>query len=137
MRCEPCGKFASYDDSNEPEIQSEEIDPSGHISISARIYLTHDECGTELKEATFDLEDDLPEDVLELHQGEGHDLSLEVIDSEMTSRQDGKAKTPARYRRTYYGVCVRIEVTCSCGPEAIHNNDLTDDIQASAMDELC
>ena len=57
MRCNECNRMASYDLDSEPEVELE-IDGDCHISGTVRIVLTHDECGNELKEHTFDVEED-------------------------------------------------------------------------------
>jgi hypothetical protein len=137
MRCDQCNKFAAYDDSNEPEIVNEGVD-----AIEARIYLTCADCGTELKEATFAFDSYLPDDLLAAHDGDGHELAVTIDNAELTSRQDGKPGTKARYRRTFYGVQIEYSVCCSCqdgtGDEsaALFSGELSDDCQASAMDEL-
>lgn len=61
MRCPDCNKFVAYDDSNEPEADDVDIDRDGHVSGSIRVYLTCAECGTDLKEANFDLDVDMSE----------------------------------------------------------------------------
>lgn len=131
MRCDQCNKFAAYDDSTEPEVDVDLAD-DGTFSGQARIVLTHDECGTELKEATFDIEGEVPDEVIKEHKGDGHDLSLEVSSSELTSRGEGKG----RYMKTFYGFSASLELTCSCGTEGLWSTDAADDMQASHMDEL-
>ena len=56
MRCPDCNKFVSYDDSAEPEVNDLEVSPEGGISGSVRVFLPCGECGTELKEYTFDID---------------------------------------------------------------------------------
>jgi len=57
-RCPDCNKFVSYDDGTEPEAEAD-VDETGHITGTVRIALTCAECGTELREASFDLDVDL------------------------------------------------------------------------------
>lgn len=54
MRCPDCNKFVSFD---EPAVEMEDPEiSSGSVTASARVALNCAECGTELAEATFDLE---------------------------------------------------------------------------------
>src|SRR5690348_2193982 len=99
MRCPECNKFAAYDDSTEPEVEVE-VDEDGNVTGSARIVLTHDECGTELKETTFDIDvegsafkdtDGVPF-TDEEHKGDGHSLDIEGDNPELTIRRDATDK---------------------------------------------
>ncbi len=58
MRCPDCSKMVSYD---EPQatVESEEVSDEGLVSIEVRLVLPCAECGTELKETTFNFEIDL------------------------------------------------------------------------------
>lgn len=127
MRCDQCNKFVSFDDSNEPEINREEIDVDGCLSIDGRIYLSCADCGQELKEFNFEFEE-----FLELDGHKGHDLSVNVNLSEMTQRSEGKG----RGLKTFYGVLIEGEISCSCNDQTVANFTLSDECQASAMDEL-
>jgi hypothetical protein len=134
MRCDQCNKFAAYDDSTEPEVDLNFNTDTGDITAQVRIVLTHDECGQELKEASFDFEETVPEDVMAAHRGEGHELDLESDDSELTSRYEGKG----RYTKTFYGARLEVSLTCSCNSidDPVWSYEFADDVQASHMDEL-
>jgi hypothetical protein len=57
MRCPDCNKFVSFTD---PEVEIHNVSTTeGSISVSGRVYLACVECGTELKERSFDLDADL------------------------------------------------------------------------------
>jgi hypothetical protein len=59
MRCPDCNKFVSFEQ-GEPEA---ELEASGaSLTGTIRIVLTCQECSTELKESTFDVEQDLQDD---------------------------------------------------------------------------
>lgn len=132
MRCPDCNKFAAYNDSTDPEVEIELAD-DGTFSGTVRVVLTHDECGTELKEASFDFEGEIPEDIVAVHKGDGHSLDLESGDAELTSRSEGKG----RYAKTFYGYRASFDLACSCnGAEGLWSTEFTDDMQASHMDEL-
>jgi hypothetical protein len=134
MRCPDCNKFAAYDDSTEPEVEID-LNDDGSFSGDVRIVLTHDECGSELKEASFQFEGEVPEEILSAHKGNGHSLDLEADGPELNSRTEGKG----RYTKTFYGFETPVELRCSCqerDAEALWTDNFTDDIQASHMDEL-
>lgn len=135
MRCPDCSKFVGLEE-GEPEVDDLDVGADGVVTASVRIVRTCAECGTELKEATFDLESQpLEEDVLKAHEGEGHELTAEETGSEMTSRSDGKPGTPSRYRKSFYGAKVEYKITCSCGGLE-EEGSFEDEVQASGMDEL-
>lgn len=119
MRCSDCNKFVSFDDSNEPEADDADIDAEGRVSGTVRVYLTCAECGTELKEASFDLDVDMTE-VVAAH-----------LKTMKTSRTEGKG----RGLKTFYGYHATLHVKCSCGHE-FGDEEHSDDMQASHMDEL-
>jgi len=148
MRCPDCNKFASYDDSTEPELDELNVNQDGDVTSRVRVVLTHDECGTELKEYTFDLEVDAQVFTntagdtfdLESHQGEGHGIEVESDgDIELTSRTEtvnartGRPVNP-RYARTFYGYRVGISLNCACGSS--WHAEAEDEIAASQMDEM-
>lgn len=163
MLCPSCNKFAAYETSAEPEIEDLDItaqvdgetkDVTVDISGSARIVLTSECCGDELKEATFDIDVSLDvEKASDCTCGDAwmDDLEAEADGPELTDRQESsKPKTyktgpkkgqtiqvpiPYRYQRRYFGVETRIAVNCGCGKE-IGSVDFKDEIQASGMDEL-
>jgi hypothetical protein len=92
MQCPECHKFPAFDDSNDPEVNGLEVDEDGHVSASVRIVLTCAEDSTELKEATFDVEADVPSEFAEAHHGNDHELSVEEGSFEQTSRVETEVK---------------------------------------------
>jgi hypothetical protein len=150
MICPSCNKFAANCiDSSEPEIDLD-VDESGNVTGTCRIVVTSECCGDELKEANFDIYEDFDGDPEELakHQGEGHELEVEVDTSEVTERtqthtertlKDGTVKrTPiksSRFMRRFYGFEATATIKCSCGGFS-EDVKMADEIQASAMDEL-
>lgn len=134
MRCDQCNKFAAYDDSTEPEVDVD-LNDDGSFSGQVRIVLTCADCSQELKEASFDFDGELPEEILDAHKGDDHDLDLEADSGELTSRTEGSG----RYMKTFYGYDVAVSLTCGCqerGAESLWQKTFADDIQASHMDEL-
>lgn len=131
MRCDQCNKFASYDDSTDPEVDVD-LSDDGTFSGQVRVVLTCADCSQELKEASFEFDGEIPEEVRDQHQGDGHSLSLDADDNELTSRYEGKG----RYAKTFYGYRAGLDLSCSCQVDGLWTAEFADDIQASHMDEL-
>lgn len=140
MRCPDCNKFVPYDDSQEPE-HNLDVDDTGHVTGDVRIVLPCGECGTELKEYSFDI--DIQAEIDHKCEGEDPDYSVEVSSVELTTQSDcginkrtGKPnKFNPRYATTYYGFSLTGEVRCSCGKATIEFT-AEDKVSASSMDEM-
>lgn len=139
MRCPDCNKFVAQE-VQDPEIELEEdIDtgaepPTATFNATARIVVVCADCGTELKEASFDFDGEMDEDEVAAHVGEGHELSLELDDEEATERSEGKGRS---WTKHFYGVKFTVGLNCKCkekGP--VYSEYYSDEIPASAMDEL-
>lgn len=131
-RCESCAKFVGLE-LQDPEVDSLDIDAEGGITAQVRIVRNCADCGTEMKEATFDLELEVPEDIVADHKGEGHELEVEEDGIEMIEEGGG------RYKKSYYGAEVKCTVSCSCQKEGdgpLWEGTWDDKIPASGMDEL-
>jgi hypothetical protein len=134
-------KFVGNDE-QEPEVESPEISEEGVVTVSVRIVNACTDCGTELSEASFELESHEVADAVVAHRKSCPDrltapppeLEVEEDSSERTRREDGKPNTPSRYRRTYYGARVEFTVTCTCGWTV--SGSVEDDVAASGMDSL-
>jgi len=159
MICPSCNKFAAYDTSAEPELDLSIED--GEVTGTARIVLTSECCGDELKESTFDVEIDLTrefEEAIRAKLGLADDAQVDLDawefgisqeSAELTERMEAeKTRTkkdgtvvrkpiPFRYQRRYFGVHVDVTVTASKdGLEAEVEGSYEDEVQASGMDEL-
>lgn len=143
MRCPDCNKFVSYDDSTEPEIDVD-IDDKGNVTGNVRIVLTCQECGMELKEATFDIDMDFsdafddPADEWDVEAtGE---LECRVQTSMEKRLKSGKVKVvrfKPRYYKTFYGARLGVTVTNGeGGGKREVEREWYDEVQASGMDEL-
>lgn len=141
MRCPDCNKFASFDADTEPELESR-VDDEGVVNVTARIVNTCLECGTELTDATFDLEIDLSSEIVphldKCADGKKGGLTVDVS-AERTERYEekdrhGRPIKLARYRKHYYGVEVEAIVTCGCGEEFKGTDD--DEMTAGSMETL-
>jgi hypothetical protein len=137
-RCPGCNKFPSLE-TQDPEV---ELDVLGTAVVgTVRLVCASVCCGEELKEATFNIEDEIDATLLEGHVGEDgelledHELEVEEESSEATERVAGKGRGAKMFR----GVVVRYSVRCSCqesGAKSLHDGEHSDEIQASCMDEL-
>jgi hypothetical protein len=94
MRCPDCNKFVAYDDSNEPEADDADVDAEGRVSGTVRVYLACAECGTELKEANFDLESDFTDSVT-AHKQTVADKLTDAVDNAV-SAAEAKAKAEGK-----------------------------------------
>lgn len=128
----------SSEESEESEgsgAEGETVEPSenkpeprtGHISATYRIVRVCADCGTELKEATIEMEEDV--EIPAGHEGDDHELEIEG-EAESTEKGGG------RYAKSFYGVHVHYTVSCSCGAAGLLEGDLEDEVAASHMDEL-
>ncbi len=126
MRCPDCNRFVAYNQ-DDPEVELEVT--SEGVTGDVRIVLTCEQCGTELKESTFEVSTD---DDLTGHEGDEHELDVEA-DAEPTTRTEGHG----RGTKTFYGYHMTYKVTCSCTPgQPVLSEEWGDDVQASSMDEL-
>lgn len=165
MLCPSCNKFAAYDTSSEPEVsvgvESELALPfdekegankedrdhaTARVTGDCRIVITAECCGDELKEASFEIDQEL-----EIVRGEGcecdlTELSVEAegeisdrTESTITkTKKDGTVvvkQVPYRYQKRYYGAQLNVVVTCECGKTRAEA-EWHDECQASSMDEL-
>jgi len=133
MRCPDCNKFVAFEEMD-PEVDLS-VDEDANVSAEIRIVNSCAECGTELKEATFDLEQDKAEECGD-HIGEGHSLEIEEEDPERDQKSEG-SKNP-RYAKTFYGFRVAYVISCGCSEKEPFKcqGELSDYVQASGMDEL-
>ena len=98
-RCPDCNKFVAYDDSQDPE-HNVDVDPEGRISGDVRIFLACEQCGTELKEGSFDVEKDLSVEFEEhvkkggtcnvtvLNRSTGREFEIEVEIDDLSKRDE-------------------------------------------------
>lgn len=130
MRCPDCNKFVGLD-FQDPEWESEPEINGGQITGTVRLVRCCADCGGEMKEARLevDLETGLPDG----HEGEGHELTVEMDDLTQLEKGGG------RYAKSYFGAEAHWTVRCSCQqPEdkPLAEGDWSDQVAASEMDEL-
>jgi hypothetical protein len=140
MRCSSCSKFVSYDTEVDVEVSDEEVSEDGtHLTFSARRVLNCAECGDELKEATFEFDEELTPEPVPCKDGQEHewDVTVEATPTERRETKDrhGKPIKQSRYQTQYYGVEGNYSISCThC--EALYENNFSDEMSASSMDEL-
>ena len=135
MICPSCNKFAAYDTSAEPELDLSA--ENGQVTGTARIILTSECCGDELKESTFEVAIDLEDEItaaIRTKLGLADDAEVDLDEwefrvtqesAELTERMESeKVRTkkdgtvvrkpiPFRYQRRYFGVHVDVTVIAS------------------------
>lgn len=135
MRCSDCNKFVSNGDP-EAEVQSGE---DFEMEID-EIMIPCGECGTELKDTTFNFEMEGEHECSELPNKLGNEtaegtVEVEATDDFRTKDRHGKPIKNARYQAHLYGADVTATVTCPfCQEEIIFSEH--DEIESSSMDEL-
>ena len=146
MRCPDCNKFVPYDTEIAPEVGSEEVEHSiddgkgtAQIIVEVRRVLTCENCGTELKDCTFDFSEEIEVCACVNEDGIPTEMDTEVEAHPTTRMQTHdravRVITSPRYRKTYYGVDICGAVKCpKClGDWAFQESQ---DLEASAFDEL-
>jgi hypothetical protein len=140
MRCPGCNKFASLN-SEEPEVNSIDIDTNGSITCEVRIVRTSECCGDEMKSASFDCGESIPDEIVKKHSGkiegtEDDEHELEVIEGDVEATEEGGG----RYAKSFYGFNLTFTVRCSCQKDTdpdLYEGSFDDKIAASHMDEEC
>lgn len=140
-KCPSCPQFTSKDTDTDPEGELE-VDAIGVINGDIRIVNTCAECGTELEEATFQIEVDLSAQAAGHfkveHEDKEQELSVQfdVSRTDEISRKDrnGKPIANPRYQKRMYGVEGEVRLICDeCGVE-IYSEKFADSVQASGME---
>jgi len=140
IRCPDCNKFASLD-TQEPEVEGLEIEDNadGHATVMATVRMVRAcaDCGTELKETSFDVEAEVT-GIPEAHAGlnrpedgdDGHELEVEDVSIEATATGGG------RYAKNMIGFALEFKVTCPKCEGFEVTGQVEDSLQASAWDEM-
>jgi hypothetical protein len=145
-RCSSCNKFVSLDPA-EPEVDLD-INNEGNITGTVRLVLACAECGDELKEYNFDVDESASDKIEEhilAHQASEELFSLEIESDigenedhfENTDKNTGKP-IPFRFQKHFYGYLVGATITCTL-PECKDweaNVEIKDNAQASSFDDI-
>ena len=133
MRCPSCNKFAPLE-FQEPELEGEVSLDGCHVSATVRIVRTTECCNEDAKEATLEMGEDIDENLIAAHTGDGHELEIEAEDPQQLEEGGG------RYAKSYFGATIDYSLRCSCqavGAEPLHTGQLSDKVAASEMEEMC
>jgi hypothetical protein len=144
-QCPSCNKFASLE-TEEPEVQSIEVDQDGRVTGSIRVFRTSSCCGDEMKEYVFDINADPTDEIdthLEMHEQTGTEYELSVEEgsvesterSQTTDRKGNKITNP-RYMKTLIGFIATLDVSCSCDQAFTATVEVSDEVAASDFEEL-
>jgi len=137
MRCPDCNKFVSFDADTEPEVSDEEVSEEGLVTASVRIVNACAECGTELTEASFDLEIDLTKECLAHIEDSEKPEDAHEFTVDFESARNDRSEGRGRAVRTFYEVAVDATVTCACDDETWKaDGHWEDDVRFSEMEEL-
>ena len=115
-RCNDCGKFVSAELQDPEFTEDPSLGDDNTVLFSVRVFDACGECGTELREASFEGSLDFST-MFEAHKGEKpeieHHIELDNCSVDQYETTEGKGK---RYA-TLHGAEVTISVKCSCGKE--------------------
>ncbi len=131
--CASCGKMVSLEAPDEAEIGDEQFDgETGAYSFTARIVRTCAECSEEMKEAVLEVEGTFNvEAVLDEHPELSADDLEMAIECEVTERYEG-----GRRGKTFFGISGKVSVSTGGLSEVLLEEEFSDEIQASHMDDL-
>jgi hypothetical protein len=133
MRCDQCTKFVSLETAD-PEVDGENVtdngDGTGTLTLSVRLHRDCADCGQELKEYNFDVEEpfDCPKNCGG-EEDEQHDLTVDIQNEEPTESGGH------RYKKNMVGFSLDAVISCSnCDfTEELH---VEDSAAASWFEEL-
>jgi hypothetical protein len=128
--CPTCGKFTSLE-LGDAEVQDIDVDEDGHVDCEVRVTRVCTDCGEEMKEGTLQLNDDVPEETVAEHQGEGHVLSAKD--------KTAKASESGAGKNLRYDIEVAYEISCSCqsGPDqSFYAGGMEGEIYPAEMDDV-
>ena len=119
--CPNCAKMVALE-FQDPEEESLELDvESRKVTGQVRIVRQCADCGTDMKEATLDLEVEIPKCC-----GKGLEDEVELV---LNRLEEGGS----RYQKSYFGAEGEIKAKCKCGqPLAVQ---WSDKVAASEMEE--
>lgn len=151
MRCPDCNKYVGFDEL-QVEVQDENLEVQDvgdgevdvYVSCSVRAMLPCIDCGTELKETTFELEGNFQhkcsdiDKEMKVKQKAVANAEMEQFEYEFNAEPFDYFSPPnakPRYQKHIYGVDVTMKAVCQiCGEEI--TVEMKDELQSSGFDEL-
>lgn len=136
MRCDCTNTFVSLE-TGDPEEQSAELN-DGTISIEVRLTRNCSECGSEKKEYTFSMEQEIQESI-DAHNAKFHPDAEQKSDLTLDMDYDTDESGGGRYKKNMISVNANYNVTCDdcTGDDAVvASGTITDSCAAGDFEEL-
>lgn len=136
-QCPSCSKLCGLE-MQEPEVNEVSLDEeSQSVTVDVRIVRNSACCGDEMKEATFNTDTDLPNDIvakMEAIKKANPDAEFEAQEAGVTELEEGGS----RYKKSYFGFSLTVAIVANVDgkEEGLGTVEVTDKIEASGMDEL-
>jgi hypothetical protein len=139
MRCPDCNKFVGLE-TGEPEaeldVEVADDNQSAHVTGTVRVFRNCADCGVELKETTFEIDEevDLKDHKID-EQAEVDGATVDAGAVEATESGGG------RYKKNMIGYTLTycIDIPWKLGKKegtVTHEETIEDSVQASAFDEM-
>jgi hypothetical protein len=135
MRCPDCNKFVGLE-MQDPEVNSLDVEvditdkaagvATATVTCEVRIVRACADCGTELKEATLDMTEEVE---IKFPKGVGAS-DVEVREANVNQIEEGGG----RYAKSYFGAEVEFEIVA--GDQILATGSMADKVAASGMDEM-
>jgi hypothetical protein len=122
----------------DPEVNDVSYDEENQsVSVEVRIVRNSACCGDEMKESTFNTDADVPDEIvakMEAVKKEHPDAEFDASEGSCEPTEEGGH----RYKKSYFGYTLQIEFNAIYDGSGhdLGSMEVTDQIQASAMDEL-
>lgn len=138
MRCTDCNRYVTFDSDVEPEVDVEiTYGDDGNVYVQGNVRIANNcaDCGSEMTEASFDVD----ETVHLIHEEgcerkEEDEPSFDDPEAERFDEYDPPGK-PTRYSKHMYGASMTVEASCrSCGAKG--SVEWRDSVQSSGMSPL-
>ena len=129
--CPSCNKFAGLE-MQDPEVNDLSLEEET-VTAEVRIYRNSACCNDEMKEYTFNTEQELPDVIvkkMEAIKAKDPEAEFEVEEGSVDQVEEGGS----RYKKSYYGYTLNAVI--KHGDETLGEVELTDKVEASGMDEL-
>lgn len=141
MKCPSCNKFAALE-MQDPEVNSVELEltegengivENATVSVEVRILRNSECCGDEMKEYTFNTDADVSDEIVE----KMNEIRKTDPEAGFEAEEDGCDSTEEgghRYKKSFYGYTLTVKIVH--GDQQLGTMEVTENVQASSMDEL-
>jgi len=137
QQCPSCSKLCSLE-MQDPEVNDVSYDEENQsVSVEVRILRNSACCGDEMKDYTFNTDQELPDTLVARMAA----IKKEHPDAEFDAQEGGVdvlEEGGSRYKKSYYGYTLTVDFVAIVDGKAdtIGTVEVTDKIEASGMDEL-